>query len=165
MATASHHISESLTPSQITAIKQAATELLPECQSFLSSLIQIDTTNPPGRNYPECAQLIGNTLNSLGYAVEYINVPTDQLASLAPIGEGLPRVNVIGKMPGIDGAKGRTLHVNGHFDVVPIGTVANWKYPPFGGEVHNGRMYGRGTADMKGGIAAQVCQGSVIRPS
>ncbi|KZT04652.1 acetylornithine deacetylase [Laetiporus sulphureus 93-53] len=148
----------SLTEVQVSAIRRAAADLLPECAKFLASLIQIDTTNPPGKNYPECAQLIGNTLKSFGYTVEYVEVPVHQLPTLAPSGEGLRRVNVIGRLSGSDGAQGKTLHVNGHFDVVPIGTAANWKYPPFGGEVHNGRMYGRGTADMKGGIAAQACQ-------
>ncbi|KAI0958188.1 hypothetical protein AcV7_004074 [Taiwanofungus camphoratus] len=147
---------EALTPSQTAAIRQAASNLLPRCQSFLASLIRLDTTNPPGRNYPECARLIGDTLASLGYAVEYIEVPAEQLGRLAPSSEGLPRVNVVGRMPGSGREKGRTLHVNGHFDVVPVGTAARWTHPPFGAEVHGGRMYGRGAADMKGGIAAQI---------
>ena len=41
----------------------------------------------------------------------------------------------------------------GHTDVVPIGDAARWSRPPFGAEIHNGVMYGRGTVDMKGAIA------------
>ncbi|KAH9928761.1 acetylornithine deacetylase [Amylocystis lapponica] len=155
-------VSGTLTPAQISAIRQAAAELLPQCTDFLASLVKIDTTNPPGRNYIECAQLIGHTLADLGYAVEYIEVPTAQLSELAPIGEGLPRTNVIGRLLGSD-PDGRTLHANGHFDVVPVGLERNWKHPPFGAEIHNGRMYGRGTADMKGGIAAQIFAVEAIR--
>ncbi|KZT67140.1 acetylornithine deacetylase [Daedalea quercina L-15889] len=154
---------DNLAAAQIAAIKQATWDVLPKCQEFLRSLIQIDTTNPPGSNYPECAKLIGDTLCELGYAVQYVEVPSDQLGALAPMGQGLPRVNVIGRHSGTQAGTGKTLHVNGHFDVVPIGVSENWKYPPFGGEVHNGRMYGRGTADMKGGIAAQIFAVEALR--
>src|SRR5437868_5023846 len=41
----------------------------------------------------------------------------------------------------------------GHTDVVPVGDETHWKYPPFGGEIDNGMLYGRGAVDMKGGIA------------
>lgn len=54
------------------------------------------------------------------------------------------------------GAKGhpRTFGFNGHTDVVPIGSKADWTHPPFGAETHDGIMYGRGTTDMKSGVAA-----------
>ena len=44
----------------------------------------------------------------------------------------------------------------GHTDVVPIGNEAAWKFPPFGGEIHDGVLYGRGAVDMKGCVAAYV---------
>lgn len=44
----------------------------------------------------------------------------------------------------------------GHTDVVPVGNEAAWKFPPFGGEIHNGIVYGRGAVDMKGCVAAFV---------
>ncbi|SCA57243.1 Succinyl-diaminopimelate desuccinylase [Candidatus Terasakiella magnetica] len=44
----------------------------------------------------------------------------------------------------------------GHLDVVPVGDLAGWQYDPFGGEIHEGRLYGRGSADMKGAVAAFV---------
>ncbi len=44
---------------------------------------------------------------------------------------------------------------DGHIDVVPI--AGEWKFDPFGGEIHNGRIYGRGTTDMKGPVAAAIC--------
>ena len=48
----------------------------------------------------------------------------------------------------------RSFGFNGHTDVVPVGDEAAWTKPPFGAEVHNGVMYGRGTTDMKSGVAA-----------
>ena len=48
----------------------------------------------------------------------------------------------------------RSFGFNGHTDVVPIGNEADWTYPPFGAEIKDGIMYGRGTTDMKSGVAA-----------
>jgi succinyl-diaminopimelate desuccinylase len=54
------------------------------------------------------------------------------------------------------GTTGPNLCFAGHTDVVPVGNEAAWTYPPFGGEIHDGKLFGRGAADMKGGIAAWV---------
>ena len=56
------------------------------------------------------------------------------------------------------GAKGngRSFGFNGHTDVVPVGNETDWTMPPFGGEIRDGVMYGRGTTDMKSGVAAAV---------
>ncbi|GAA6175855.1 succinyl-diaminopimelate desuccinylase [Sulfitobacter pacificus] len=48
----------------------------------------------------------------------------------------------------------RSFGFNGHTDVVPIGDAADWSMPPFGAEIKDGIMYGRGTTDMKSGVAA-----------
>lgn len=47
----------------------------------------------------------------------------------------------------------RTIMLNGHFDVVPPGDLKAWKYPPFSPTLVDGKMFGRGTADMKAGLA------------
>lgn len=54
------------------------------------------------------------------------------------------------------GTKGNTkaFGFNGHTDVVPVGNEADWSMPPFGAEIKDGVMYGRGTTDMKSGVAA-----------
>ncbi|MEO1703886.1 MAG: succinyl-diaminopimelate desuccinylase [Pseudomonadota bacterium] len=54
------------------------------------------------------------------------------------------------------GAKGhaRTFGFNGHTDVVPVGDAEAWSFPPFGAEIHEGYLYGRGATDMKSGVAA-----------
>ena len=48
----------------------------------------------------------------------------------------------------------RTFGFNGHTDVVPLGDEAAWTMPPFGAEVKDGYLYGRGSTDMKSGVAA-----------
>ncbi|MDH4615697.1 peptidase [Brevibacillus sp. AY1] len=69
--------------------------------------------------------------------------------------------NVVGVWKGTGG--GRSIILNGHVDVVPEGDEAQWTHPPFSGEVVDGKLYGRGATDMKGGnlsslLAIQVLQ-------
>ncbi len=54
------------------------------------------------------------------------------------------------------GETGPVLGFNGHVDVVPVGNPANWRHDPFAGEIADGRLWGRGAADMKSGVAAWV---------
>ncbi|MGI6208029.1 MAG: ArgE/DapE family deacylase [Anaerolineae bacterium] len=62
--------------------------------------------------------------------------------------------NVIGRFLGTGG--GRTVMLNGHMDHVDAGPVDAWAHPPYSGEVADGRLYGRGAADMKGALASMV---------
>jgi succinyl-diaminopimelate desuccinylase len=120
--------------------------------AFLRRLVQIPTENPPGQNYRQCAGLIGLKLQELGCEVRYEEVPEELLSSLAPHGNGLPRVSVIGSFPG---TRARPhLHITGHYDVVPAGP--GWEVDPYAAEVADGAVYGRGASDQKSGIAAQV---------
>jgi acetylornithine deacetylase len=66
------------------------------------------------------------------------------------------RPNVIARLPGA--GRGRSLLLNGHMDTVPPG-LRPWRESPWSGTIRNGRLYGRGSLDMKGGLAAQfgVC--------
>jgi acetylornithine deacetylase len=68
---------------------------------------------------------------------------------------------LVGKLPGA--GEGKSLILNGHYDVVPLGLVENWKRDPWEGEIVGGRIYGRGTNDMKGGIAAMIKAVDFIR--
>lgn len=141
------------------AILRAAEELITEAVDFLQRLIRVPTVNPPGSAYVECATLVGEHLHKLGYAIEYVELTPSEVTELAPYGEGLPRTNVIGRLPGKTVSP--VLHFNGHMDVVPPGS--GWSTDPFGGEIHDGRVYGRGASDMKGGIAAQIYAIEAIR--
>jgi len=60
--------------------------------------------------------------------------------------------NVVGVLKGKGG--GKSLILNGHIDVVPIGNEKDWSAPPFSGKVEDGKLFGRGATDMKGGTAA-----------
>ncbi|MFD6056299.1 M20 family metallopeptidase [Agromyces sp. NPDC060279] len=73
------------------------------------------------------------------------------------------RANVIGYPLGRPQPGQRTIVFNGHLDVVPEGDHAAWAHPPFGGVREGGRVHGRGTVDMKGGIAAALIALEVLR--
>ncbi len=129
-------------------------DLADEVVAFTQELVRIPTVNPPGDLYEECARAIGACLERCGFGVEYVVAEGRPEHTAAH-----PRVNVIGTLPG---ARSNPLvHLNGHFDVVPVGD--GWTVDPFGGEVKDGRIYGRGVADMKAGIAAAVFAVEAIR--
>src|SRR6185503_11492375 len=103
------------------------------------SLLQFDTVNPPGRER-ECARYAGAMLQEWGFSVDYHE-----------FAEG--RTSVIARAGGA-GGKG-PLCLTGHLDIVPLG-ARKWSKDPFSGETAGDRLYGRGTSDMKAGIAAML---------
>jgi acetylornithine deacetylase len=71
------------------------------------------------------------------------------------IGNGfVNRPNVVGVCRGL--GNGQSLILNGHIDTVEVGNPAAWHYSPLGAEIANGRLYGRGACDMKGGLVANL---------
>lgn len=109
------------------------------------SLIAVDTSNPPG-NEAAVRDVLREALEPWQ--------PTWQEVEPAP-----GRLSLIARVPAQGGpARGRppTLIVNGHTDVVPV-VAGRWSRDPFKPSVADGKLFGRGSADMKGGIAAAIC--------
>lgn len=79
----------------------------------------------------------------------------ERLARLGFANEHMPREDVK-NLWSRRGNQGPVLVFAGHTDVVPTGPAERWQYPPFAAEVHDGKLYGRGAADMKGSVAAFV---------
>ncbi|HUQ25033.1 MAG TPA: M20 family metallopeptidase [Burkholderiales bacterium] len=105
--------------------------------ALTKTLLQFDTINPPGRER-DCARHAGAMLQEWGYQVEYHEY-ADQ------------RTSVIARAGGSD-AKA-PLCLTGHLDVVSLGT-RRWSHDPFSGETAGDKLYGRGSSDMKAGVAA-----------
>jgi succinyl-diaminopimelate desuccinylase len=140
--------------SVIDRVERAVDASAQEMVAFTTALIRVPTINPPGEGYEDCARLIGGMLAACDFEVEYhaaVGRPEHTAAH--------PRLNVVGARAGAHPRP--RVHLNGHFDVVPAG--AGWTRDPFGGEVADGRIYGRGACDMKAGIAAAVFAAEAIR--
>ena len=113
-------------------------------------LVSVDTRNPPGYEGP-----FEDTVR------EALDRWNPEWARVEP---APGRVSLVARIPhkrGPDGSR-PTLIVNGHLDVVPVNESA-WSTDPFDPQVSDGRLYGRGTADMKGGIAAAICALDTLR--
>jgi succinyl-diaminopimelate desuccinylase len=140
--------------SEETRVVSRVDELADEMIEWLRDLVRIPTINPPGENYKDCAQFIGDKLTEFGYDATFIEATGRPECSPEH-----PRVNVIGRLNG--SRSHPTLHFNGHIDVVPPG--AGWTLKPFAAEVREDRIYGRGVTDQKAGIAASLFAVEAIR--
>ncbi len=133
-------------------------DYLAYARKLLERLVEIPTPNPPGENYEEAARLLGEELEKLGFSVEYIEVPEEYLDEhypYKPLHRGKKRLIVYAKLVGDEeAARYNILQFNGHYDVVPPGE--GWSGNPYRVWEDGGCLYGRGTSDMKAGIAAAL---------
>ena len=120
---------------------------------------------PSTLGHEEPAQeLVAEYLRDAGFEVERV-VPDAEAAFDDP-DAGYPyrsyggRSSVVARLPGRRG--GRSLHLSGHVDVVPVERPDLWQHPPWGGEVAEGRLWGRGAGDMKGGLAAYLVSAAAL---
>ena len=106
----------------------------PELVAFAQKLLQTPSKSGEEGNV---AALIRDEMGRLGFDESWI----DEAG------------NAVGRL---DGGRGAPLMFNGHMDHVDAGDPGQWAHPPFGGEIHDGNLWGRGAADMKGALAAMV---------
>jgi succinyl-diaminopimelate desuccinylase len=115
--------------------------------ALTQDLIRIPTLNPPGVNYREICDYLDRRLTRARFATEMIRAhgaPGDS--------DRHPRWNIVARREGA--RPGACVHFNNHIDVVEVGH--GWTVDPFGGELRDGRIYGRGACDMKCGLAASI---------
>src|SRR5260221_708571 len=105
--------------------------------SLTRSLLRFDTVNPPGQER-DCARHIGALLQTWGFRVAYHEFEEARTSVIAHAGGSESK---------------QPLCLTGHIDTVPLGARA-WSRDPFAGETDGDRLYGRGSSDMKAGVAA-----------
>ena len=110
----------------------------PGAVELLRQLLRFDTTNPPGAER-ECIDWARGLLEEAGLEVRILAREDE-------------RPNLLARLPGAGDAP--PLLLQGHVDVVPA--EGDWRHPPFGGELHDGVVWGRGALDMKGGVAMML---------
>ncbi|MFC7393939.1 acetylornithine deacetylase [Scopulibacillus cellulosilyticus] len=114
-----------------------------ELLQLLEELVRFPTVSPPARNTTEAQLFIQNYLEHLNFKTEKWDVfPGDP--------------NVVGIRKGTDSDRYNSLILNGHIDVAEVGDDSNWTSSPFQLRKENKYVYGRGAADMKGGLACAL---------
>ncbi len=113
--------------------------------ALTQELVRFNTVNPPG-NEAACAEHIGAILEAAGFRI-----------SSHLLDEGRP--SLIARIGGVPDKP--ALCLTGHTDTVPLG-AADWSFDPFSGEVSGGKLLGRGSTDMKGGVAAIVSAAAAL---
>jgi succinyl-diaminopimelate desuccinylase len=116
-----------------------------EVVELCRDLVRLQSVNPPG-NELAAAQYVAAALKKSKVETELVK-------------HGDTRASVLARLKGQ--GKAPSLFYNGHLDTVPVG-AEKWRHDPFGGEIAEGRIWGRGTADMKGGLAAMMAAMKVI---
>lgn len=109
---------------------------------FLRDMIRVSSLS---KNETELSELIAKKMESCGLSVQVIGG------------------NVVGELKTV--AEGPTLILNGHMDTVPVGDITSWTFDPFGAEIKDGRIYGRGASDMKGGLASMIMAIDALKKS
>ena len=129
------------------SLKAAVEHRRDDLVALARDLIRFPTLNPPGRHYFDICDFLRARLEPMGFETQMIRAhgtPGDS--------ERYPRWNLHARREG--GRPGECVHFNGHLDVVEVGH--GWTVDPFEGAIRDGRLYGRGACDMKGGIASAV---------
>jgi len=120
---------------------------------IMKTLIKVNTTVPPANTYREYVDVISPYFKELGFVLEEVTLPEEVVKKIQYPIEG-PRINLVATK---DYGQDKNVSFYGHMDVVPAPTDGEkkWRFPPFEATlIKSGKIYGRGTADMKG---AMVC--------
>lgn len=136
-------------------IDKKVDSLKPEIIDFTKKLVAIPTVDPPGQNYGKIVELIEKKCREMGLSTKRIIVPKRELEKQR-LTE--PRINLLAEY---NIGRRKTLHFNCHYDVVPASN--KWKTNPFEPVVKKGKLFGRGSADMKADISAAIYGLKAIR--
>jgi acetylornithine deacetylase/succinyl-diaminopimelate desuccinylase family protein len=130
-------------------IQEIVTSYRKDIAELTQALVRIPTENPPGRHYRACAELLARSTRDLGFSAQMreIRPPKNSARHAGKTRAAEPRYLVCAS----HGAGPRALYFHGHYDVVPAASPAQ-----FHPHQRNGSIFGRGSGDMKGGLAAML---------
>jgi len=127
-------------------------------QEALALLQQLVRTPSLEGDEKACQEIVADVYRNLQLEVDMWDPLDEELKAhpaYVPVGRSyINRPNVVGINRGVGG--GRSLILNGHVDVVPIGPPETWTHGPWSGDYVDGKVYGRGSADMKGGCVSNI---------
>ena len=118
-----------------------------ELVQLTQDLVAFPTLNPPGAKYLDCLEFLHSRFLSKGLRSKMVRAEGSVGDS-----KSFPRWNLISRIDG--NSPGECIHFNSHIDVVEVGH--GWTKDPFKGTIEDGKIYGRGTCDMKGGLATSI---------
>jgi acetylornithine deacetylase len=132
--------------------------------AFLQKMVQASSL--PDHEH-DVQNLVAQKWRSMGLEVVIIPSHFDDLQNHPAFGDDgfspTDRINVVGRWRGTGVGEGHSLILNGHVDVVPVGDLSLWDDSPWSGVVRDGKMYGRGSCDMKSGLCAGIFAVDVLQ--
>lgn len=147
--------------------------LLKESENFRDRLINLVSKLTQFDSYigdeKEIAYFIKDELKNIGLEVRSMDVDHELIKKrkeYIPMPEDTSyedRPNVYGTLKGSGDSNSRNLYLFGHTDVVPVDENTTWKYPPFSGQIVDSKIYGRGSADMKGGVGVAIVTLEILK--
>jgi len=129
------------------ALAAEAERSLPRLIETTQALVRAASPNPPGDT-----SAVADVAQNLVAAIPGVAVCRFE-----------PEPGIVSLLARVRGrSEGRRLIFNGHLDTFPVGDEAGWTYPPLSGALSDGRLYGRGVSDMKGGLACSILAASLL---
>jgi acetylornithine deacetylase len=130
--------------------------------AFLQKMISIPSVTGDEANIQK---FLADYMGKLGLKVDMWETDWEQLKkhpAYRPVDRGYEgRPNIVATLKGTGG--GRSLLLNGHTDVIPVGNGEGWSDDPWSAKIRDGRIYGRGSADMKSGVASHIMAVECLR--
>lgn len=125
-----------------------------DLDGMIDYLCELVSVQSHGGDETEAQENVAAKLGSLGFQVDRWEIDIEELRRHPDFSMSIEREKPLGVVGVLRGeGSGRSLVLNGHVDTVTPGDEANWTHNPFEGTVQDGRVYGRGACDMKGGIS------------
>jgi len=130
--------------------------------SFLCKMIAVPSLDG-SEGEVRVQELVARAMRDYGMEVDLWDIDFEELRHHPAFCVEVERPRGLGLVGSIGNGNGPTLIFNGHADVVPADDPANWRYPPWEGTIANGKVYGRGAVDMKGGLCCAIFAAKALR--